>query len=367
MESDVKLVPNPAIADLPLYNAGMNIEFARKVSGRSQIAALASNENPYGCSPKVRAMFASDLFDPSRYPDPGCTALREAISARTNVALENIVVGNGSEEIVAAISRAYLVTGSRALTVTPSFGLHEIDPIAAGATVTKIPMTQDMEFDIAALEVALAAKPAVFFLPTPSNPVGCTLGMLQLERLAAATSPETLFVIDEAYFEFQNEVDGTRFLGRSGLNCVVLRTFSKAYGLAGLRVGYGLCSNAGIADMLKRAKPPFDVNSAAQMAATIALGDQEWMEASVAKITAERQRVALQVTDLGLFAAPSSANFIFVRTPKPGYEVAQALLMNGVVVKPWKEAGFDNWLRVSIGTDVENDMFLTALKEVITP
>ncbi|NKK69362.1 histidinol-phosphate transaminase [Rhizobium leguminosarum bv. viciae] len=345
----------------------MNIELARKVSGKSQIAALASNENPFGCSPKVRAMFASGLFDPSRYPDSACTALRGAISARTNVALENIVVGNGSEEIVAAISRAYLVTGSQALTVTPSFGLHEIDPIAAGAAVTKIPMTQDMEFDVTALETALAGKPAVFFLPTPSNPVGCSLNTHQLERLAVATSPETLFVIDEAYFEFQNEVDGTRFLGRNGLNCVVLRTFSKAHGLAGLRVGYGLCSSAAIADMLKRAKPPFDVNSAAQMAATIALGDQEWMEAAVARIKTERQRVALGIKQLGLFAAPSSANFIFVRTPKPSHEVAQALLMNGVIVKPWKEAGFENWLRVSIGTDVENDIFLAALKELARP
>jgi len=363
----VKPVPNPAIADLPLYNAGMNIELARKMSGKSHIAALASNENPHGCSPKVRAMLVSDSFDPSRYPDSACTLLRETISAKTNIVAENIVVGNGSEEIIAAICRAYLVPGNRALTVTPSFGLHEIDPIAVGATVVKIRMTQEMEFDTAALERALAGKPAVFFLPTPSNPVGCSLDMQQLERLAAATSPETLFVIDEAYFEFQNEVDGTQLLGRSGLNCVVLRTFSKAYGLAGLRVGYGLCSSAEIAKMLKRAKPPFDVNAAAQMAATIAIGDQEWMESSVAKIKSERQRVALGTKSLGLTVAPSSANFLFIRTSKPSAEVAQALLMNGIIVKPWKEDGFENWLRVSIGTDVENDIFLSALQRIAFP
>lgn len=358
------LVPNPIISVLPRYNAGMNIDLARKISGKSRIAALASNENPYGCSPRVHEALASEAFDPSRYPDPACVALREAISATVSIPADQIVIGNGSEELIAAISRAYVVPGSKALTVTPSFGLHEIDPLAAGATVTKIPMSVDMEFDISALEAALADKPAIFFLPTPSNPVGCALDMAQLERLVAATSPETLFVIDEAYFEFQEEVDGTRLLGRANLNCIVLRTFSKAYGLAGLRIGYALCSSAEIANMLSRAKPPFDVNAAAQIAATTAIGDQRWMRSKVATIQAERERVASSVRELGLLVAPSAANFIFVKTRWSSQEVARSLLTNGVIVKPWKEVGFEDWLRVSIGSNSENDMFLAALKSL---
>lgn len=356
---------NPMIADLPRYNAGMNIDLARKLSGKSQIAALASNENAGGCAPGVRALFSSGAFDPSRYPDPDCTALREAISALTGVAPERIVVGNGSEELIAAISRAYLVPGSHALTVTPSFGLHEIDPLAAGASVTKVPMTLALDFDLPALEAALAKRPSVFFLPTPSNPVGCALDMAQLERLMAATSPQTLFVIDEAYFEFQDGVDGARFLERANRNCVVLRTFSKAYGLAGLRVGYALCSSEETAGMLVRAKPPFDVNAAAQQAAIAALDDQAWMRASVEAIRAERQRVASALGALGLFAAPSQANFLFLRTPLPSQELAQALLLEGVIVKPWKEEGYQDFVRVSIGSAGENDQFLSALTRLV--
>ncbi len=359
---------NPAISQLPRYNAGMNIDIARERSGRQDIAALASNENPDGCSPAVRVALATLDFDPSRYPDPACKALRQAISAHVRVPADNIVVGNGSEELVAAISRSFVVAGAKALTVVPSFGLHEIDPLAAGASVDKVPMTETMQMDIEALLEKLAQAPSVFFLPVPSNPVGCSLSRTDLERLAAATPQRTVLVIDEAYFEFRgaDAPDGVDFLDRPGLNCVVLRTFSKAYGLAGLRVGYALCSSPDVAELLMRAKPPFDVNSAAQWAAIAALKDQAWMKASVERICAERDRVAAELAVRHIYAAESHANFLFIRTAMPADGVADRLLMQGIIVKPWKEQGFTDFLRVTIGTRAENDRFMEALCEILS-
>jgi histidinol-phosphate aminotransferase len=362
------ILANPHIAALPTYNAGMNIALARQLSGHQDIAALASNENPDGCSPAVTAALGSAAFNPSRYADPACATLRSALSMALDVPAAEIVAGNGSEELVAAISRAFLVEGASALTVTPSFGLHEIEPLAAGAIVTKVPMTAEMEFDIAALENALVKAPALFFLPAPSNPVGVSLSPADLERVIAATRPQTLFVLDEAYFEYMDDghTDGMTLLRRADFPCIVLRTFSKAYGLAGLRVGYAACSSAEIARVVAAAKPPFNVNAAAQIAAVAALEDQAWMKASVARAKGERARLAAALGELGLFAAKSQTNFLFFKTDLPSEQIAKALLADGIIVKPWREAGYENWVRVSVGTAAENDRFLVSLTKSLT-
>lgn len=161
------LMVNPNVAALPAYNAGMSLARARLLSGHDDLARLASNENPDGCAPAVLAALANGGFEPWRYADPACTALREALAARLGVDAGVIVAGNGSEEMIAAISRGVLVAGSQVVTVVPSFGLHEIEPLAAGASVLKVPMTVDAGFDLAALEAAIAAGPRVVFLSSP--------------------------------------------------------------------------------------------------------------------------------------------------------------------------------------------------------
>jgi histidinol-phosphate aminotransferase len=161
---------NPHVAALPVYNAGMNVEVARAKSGRDDIARLASNENPDGCSPQVMAALASAAFEPSRYPDSACTALRADLAKHLGVDPAEIVVGNGSEELIAAISRAMLVEGSSVVTVSPSFGLHEIDPLATGARVVKAPMTKNLGFDVEALSAAIALGPSIVFLSSPGIP-----------------------------------------------------------------------------------------------------------------------------------------------------------------------------------------------------
>lgn len=365
--ASVALTVNPHVAALPAYNAGMTLERARALSGHDDLARLASNENPDGCSPAVLAALAGGGFEPWRYADPACTALREALALRLGVDAGLIVAGNGSEEMIAAISRAVLVAGTRAVTVAPSFGLHEIEPLAAGATVLKVPMTAAAGFDLPALEVAIAAGPRVVFLSSPWNPVGPALDHAALRRLIAAVRPGTLFVLDEAYFEYAdaNLPDGIETLRDSGIASVVLRTFSKAYGLAGLRVGYAVCSSPEIARVISAAKTPFNVNGVAQMAALAALKDEVWMKASVVRIVAERSRVTAELAAIGLHSAPSQTNFLFFDTGRDSTGAAAALLQDGIIVKPWREAGYATWLRATIGTAAENDRLIASLRKLV--
>lgn len=360
---------NPHIAALPAYNAGMNIAVARTLSGRADIARLASNENPDGCSPAVLAALASPALEPWRYADPACTELRTALGQKLATDPGRIVVGNGSEEMIAAISRAVLVPGASVVTVVPSFGLHEIEPLATGAIVAKIPMNSAMGFDLPALEEAIAAGPRIVFLSSPWNPVGPGLDPDDLQRLIAAVRPGTLLVLDEAYFEFADEdaPDGIEALRDSGIAYAVLRTFSKAYGLAGLRVGYAVFSDAELARVITAAKTPFNVNAAAQAAAVAALADEPWMKASVGRVRSERTRVAAALGDLGFRVAPSQTNFLFFDCKGDSSVLVTALLGEGIIVKAWREQDYEHYLRATIGGPIDNNRLIEALQRLALP
>ena len=358
---------NPHVAALPPYNAGMNVEVARAISGQHDIARLASNENPEGCSPMVMMALASAAYEPWRYADPACTALRAALAHKLAVDAQQIVVGNGSEEMIAAIARALLVPGARVLTVVPSFGLHEIEPLAAGAEVVKVAMGPELGFDLDGLERELARSPNVAFLSSPWNPVGPALDSAALERVIQAVQPGTLLVLDEAYFEFSDPgaPNGIGVLRDSGVAYVVLRTFSKAYGLAGLRVGYAVCSHPEIARVLTAAKTPFNVNAAAQAAALAALADEAWMHASMGRLRSERERVAAALRALDLRVAPSQTNFLFFDAGQCSVGVADTLLReHGIIVKAWREAGYERFVRATIGSPAENDRLVAALTQI---
>lgn len=359
---------NPNIAALPKYNAGLTLAAARAASGREFIARLGSNENPHGCSPVVRQALGEHT-DYSRYSDPSCETLRAALAEHLDVDPELIVVGNGSEEMIAAAARAFLTAGARALTVAPAFGLHEIEPLAVGAKVAKVPMTADLDFDVSGLETALEQTPNLCFLPSPWNPVGAALGAAALERVIRATSPATMLVLDEAYREFTSPSvpDGLAVLRGACRPHIVLRTFSKAFGLAGLRVGYAVCSDTRVARMLSMAKTPFNVNAVAQAAAVAALGDQPWVRETANKIKRERMRVRAALQAMGLSVAPSEGNFLFFDSQRNSAELAAALLKQGVIVKPWLEPNYQTFIRASIGSEAENDLFLTSLAALIRP
>jgi histidinol-phosphate aminotransferase len=352
---------------LPAYNAGLSSEVVRQRYGVQHVARLASNENPWGPSPQVAKALVAMTAQVGLYPDANCRALRAAIAERTAAQPQDIVVGNGSENLLEVLCQAFLSAGDRVVTLLPSFGLHEIYPRMMGAQVQMLPVTAALEFDVeawcAALSGGIAPKMVIF--SNPSNPVGCTLDTAAFRKVVASAPAETLLVIDEAYYEYALHTpgfpDALAELRAQQRPWIVLRTFSKAWGLAGLRVGYGIASHEGLVQMLDRVRTPFNVNMAAQTAALAAWNDPAYMERCVGETVQQREWLAAALRMQGYTLAPSAANFLFMDIGRPNAPVAEALLRRGIIVKPWKEKGFETFLRVSIGSSADNYLFLAAL------
>lgn len=362
----------PEVRDLPAYNAGLSSQVVRERYGVTRVARLASNENPFGPSPSVGRALAGLERPASLYPDAHCRALRAAIALRTGAMPEQVVIGNGSENLLELLCQAFLSPGDHVVTLLPSFGLHEIYPRMMGARVQMVPVTSALEFDIDAWCTALSSGPQIpkmAILSNPSNPVGCMLDGNDFHRVVQAAPAETLLVIDEAYYEYAlrspGYPDALTELRAQKRPWIVLRTFSKAWGLAGLRVGYGLASDARLVDMLDRVRTPFNVNFAAQTAALAAWCDPQHMEQCVLATVLMRDEIARKLRTLGIRLAPSATNFLFLDLGQPNGPIAEALLRRGVIVKPWKESGYENFIRVSIGGADDNALFLESMKELL--
>jgi histidinol-phosphate aminotransferase len=337
--------------------------------GVTDIARLASNENPFGASPAVARALADLALQAGIYPDAQCTALRAAIAARTGVPAEAIAVGNGSEDILQMLCQAFLSPGDRVLAQRPAFGLHEIYPRMMGARVELLELTPALGFDVDAWCEALARGPKIAMLANPSNPVGCMFDADEFARLLDATPAQTLLVVDEAYYEYALHAEGypdvLALLRGRAMPWIVLRTFSKAWGLAGLRVGDGLASDAALVQLLDRVRTPFNVNQAAQAAALAAWGDEGFMQRGVAETVRLRDALARRLAALPVRMAPSAANFLFIDIGCPNGPVNEALLARGLITKPWKEPGFEHFIRVSVGTEADNERFAAALAAIL--
>lgn len=353
------------IRNLPLYNAGVSSEYLRARYPVRQVAKLGSNENAYGASPKALSALAAAIGDVALYPDPYCEGLRSALSQRLHCAPNRLIFGNGSDDLIALASQTFLWSGDEVVTLAPSYGLHRIWPQSVGASMRAVPVRPDYQTDIAGLIAALTPRTRMLLFSNPSNPVGTSIAAQDMSRLLAALDRTTLLVFDEAYFEYA-AIDNSyppflQMLEQSDRPWLVLRTFSKAYGLAGLRIGYALASDAALVNLLDRVRGPFNVNRLAQVAAVAALEDQEYVQAGILQMQQERERVRLALHALGYHPAPSLANFLFFDARQDASELAQRLLPHGVIVKPWREPGFLEHVRVTIGSPQANDQFLAAL------
>lgn len=371
----IHALARPEVAPLPAYNAGLSSEAVRARYGVNEIARLASNENPYGASPAVARALVDLAARAGTYPDAHCTALRAAIAERCGAQPAELVIGNGSEDILQMLCQAFLGPGDRVLTQRPAFGLHEIYPRMMGAQVELLALTPELGFDIEAWCAALARGPKLVMLANPSNPVGCMFDTRDFERLLAAVPAGTLLVVDEAYYEYARLAPGypdvlARLRGEAvAFPWIVLRTFSKAWGLAGLRVGYGIASDAALVQLLDRVRTPFNVNLAAQVAALAAWGDAACMQAAVEQTVRLRDALAAQLRARdwpGLRIAPSAANFLFIDLGRPNGPVNEALLARGIIVKPWKEPGFERFIRVSVGAPHELERFVAAMDAIMS-
>ncbi|MFD6418139.1 histidinol-phosphate transaminase [Streptomyces sp. NPDC060194] len=365
-------VPAPLVraevARLPLYDPGADPDEVTALSG-GRVIKLSNNESPYGVSPAaaeaVRRSVAGGI---SRYPDPTGKRLAAAIGTSLDVPAGHVVLGNGSENLLELLCRAVLDPGDLVVTQSPGFALHEIFPRVAGARVVKVRATPGFGFDAAAWRDALAAGPKLVFLANPCNPTGAVLAAGELEQVLAAVPISALLVLDEAYGEYAridpDYPDALEVLRGHDRPWIVLRTFSKAYGLAGLRVGYGIASDASLAQALDRVRTPYNVNQPAQDAAVAALGDHAHLADTVRRTALEISRVSALLRDAGLRVAPSSTNFLFVDTGRPSDEVARELHRSGVIVKAWREPGYESYVRASLSSPGENDVFVRCLTEI---
>ena len=354
----------PEIACLPTYNAGLALDRFRDLFGTDCIAKLDSNENPLGAAPGAISVIREAAPEVQRYPDASNSGLRARIARGRDWDADRVIVGNGSEDLIGALFRAVLRPGDHVVTVCPSFGLHEFGALACGARVTKVPFTAGWSFPVSALGAAMAEPTRILILASPSNPAGPAMSEAQLRALLSVTPNDTLIAFDEAYLEYVDpaaRIDAPAVLADCRQPWIVLRTFSKAYGLAGIRVGYGITSDAALTGAMLKTRNPFGVNALAVAAAGAALDDPAHLARVVALTTSERSRVSGALRDKGYDLAPSQTNFLFLDTGGPAEKFAGDLRRKGVLIKAWQEEPFCNWARVTIGSAPENDAFLGAV------
>jgi len=330
------------------------------------IVKLASNENPRGPSAAVRAAIAKATDELSRYPDGNGFALKSALAHRFGVAPECVVLGNGSNDILELVTQAFLRPGDHAVYARHAFAVYPLATQARGATGIEVAATE-YGHDLAAMRRAITASTRIVFVANPNNPTGTWIAPDALEAFVASVPSDVLVVLDEAYNEYLEPAQcapSAAWVARYP-HLVVSRTFSKAYGLAALRVGYGIM-NANVAEMLNRVRQPFNVNALAQAAALTALADTDYVAESRDLNRTGRAALEEGFRSLGLAWVSSHANFLLVKVGDAG-RVYQKLLRQGVIVRPVANYGLPEWLRVTVGLPDENRRFLEALGGALRP
>ena len=352
------------IRSLVPYEPGKPIEEVEREYGIVDSVKLASNENPLGPSPKAVAALCAKLDQLHLYPDGDCFYLKNALAKKLGVAPETLIFGNGSNEIIELAARTFMRAGDEAVMAEQAFVVYQLIVQAVGAKSKQVPLC-DYTHDLNAIAEAVSEKTRMVFLANPNNPTGTIFRREDWEKFLAKISPEVLLIVDEAYFEYVQDAgypDSLKYHS-DGRAILTLRTFSKLYGLAGLRIGYGVAPKELIA-MMQRVRQPFNVNAPAQWAALAALDDSDHVRHSLAVNRQGLDYLQSEFKKLGLEHVPSHGNFILVRVGK-GQEVFERLLSQGVIVRPMGGYMFPEHVRVTVGTMKENRKFIEALQKVM--
>lgn len=365
MSTDFRSLANASIQGMQPYLPGKPVEELEREMGLSNIVKLASNENPRGPSAKVVEALKGGFAQLSRYPDANGFLLKKKLAALHQVSPEMITLGNGSNDILELVARAFSDASSEVIYSQYAFVVYALAAQAVGA---KAVVTQAKEWghDLQAMAAAITDRTRLIFLANPNNPTGTHFNAAELEAFLEAVPSQVIVVLDEAYAEYvsvEDYPDGLEFMARYD-NLVVTRTFSKAYGLAALRVGYCM-ANAQITDVLNRIRQPFNVGSMGLSAACAALEDQVYLDQSVALNQCGMVQLEVGFQQLKLDYIPSIGNFITVDLKRDALPVYQALLAKGVIVRPVANYGMPQQLRVSIGLEAENQRLIDALGAVI--
>ena len=355
----------PGVRGLSPYQPGKPIEELEREYGVTNAIKLASNENPLGPSPRALEAAQKALRDIHRYPDGNGFALKQALAHRHSLAPANITLGNGSNDILEFLARAFVQPENEVIFSEHAFAVYPIVTCAVGAKAVVTP-AKNWGHDLVAMRAAVNARTRLVFIANPNNPTGTWLKATELEAFIRTMPAHVLVAVDEAYFEYVSEADypdTSTWINRYP-NLVTARTFSKAYGLAGLRVGYGL-SSPDVADMLNRVRQPFNVNSLALAAATAALDDAAHVTRVVKTNLEGMQMLTDAFQSLGLAYIPSAGNFVCVDFGRPAAPIYEALLHQGVIVRPIANYGMPNHLRITVGLPEENQRFIVALMKVL--
>lgn len=354
------------VRQLVPYKPGKPIEELERELGLTQIIKLASNENPLGPSGKALTAIQSALTDLSLYPDGSGYRLKKALAGKLSVGIGQITLGNGSNEILELVARAFLTPDCEVIYSQHSFAVYSLVSQAVGAQAVVTPAV-NFGHDLSAMLARVNEKTRLIFIANPNNPTGTILSQGELKRFLNDLPENCLCVLDEAYYEYvckRGQDDSISWLpGRP--NLIVSRTFSKAYGLAGLRVGYSI-SSPEVADILNRVRQPFNNNSLALLAAEAALDDVEHLQKTIEVNSKGMQQLTEGFQNLGLHWIPSAANFVSVNLNEPAHPIYEGLLKKGIIVRPVANYEMPNHLRVSIGTPDQNRLFLQALSECLS-
>lgn len=365
MERYAQLVPS-YIANLKVYQSGKSIAEVQRTYGLERVIKLASNENPWGPSPKAMAAVARGLNEVHRYPDQAAFDLRNALAKRYWLGPENIIVGNGSEGIMGYIARAFLHEQDEAITATSTFTGFPILCRSRGIEPIEVEM-RDYCFDLEAIARRITPRTKLIYLCNPNNPTGTFFSRRAFDRFMEAVPARVLVLLDEAYFEFaQGLPDYPDSMDYRHDNVITLRTFSKAYGLAGLRIGYGFGHPDLIASLWK-VKLPFEPGSLSQLAGVAALEDEQFVRHTVEQNQQGLDLYTRELTNLGIAWIPSATNFVAFETPRgwTAQQLFEAMLRRGVIIRPLTQNGLPNCLRISVGTPDENQACIEALRAVL--
>ncbi|MBN1526010.1 MAG: histidinol-phosphate transaminase [Candidatus Omnitrophica bacterium] len=349
------------------YTPGKPIEEVERELGIRGVVKMASNENCFGPSPKAMAAMRKAIPGVNRYPDASCFYLKSRLAKALGVSETMITVGNGSDEVIVLAIRTLVNEGEEVIIARPTFLIYEIASQISNAAMRFIPAMRDFRHDLKAMKKAITPSTKMVFIANPDNPTGTYVSKRELDEFFDGLPASVVVLLDEAYFEFarsgfRDYPDGTGYLSRP--NVMVLRSFSKAYGLAGLRVGYGI-GNPELISYMERVRDPFNVNLMAQKAALAALDDKAFLKKTLAHTEREKEAFYNAFKKMRLKYVPSATNFMLVDVERDCQDVFGALLKRGVIVRDMKAWGLDSYIRVTIGTRAENRKFLKALREVL--
>ncbi|MCA1056054.1 histidinol-phosphate transaminase [Rossellomorea aquimaris] len=361
----LKFKTREAVTHIAPYVLGKTLADLQKEHGLSSIRKLSENENIYGCSPNVKNWFKGNDGDLFLYPDGAAIELSGKVAAFLGVEKDKIVFGNGSDEVIRLLTRAYMTCGDEAIMADVTFPRYQTNVLLEGGTPVVVPLV-DWTHDLKAMAGAVTTKTKLIFVCNPNNPTGTIVGKKELLAFIESIPSHILVVVDEAYMEYVTTDDYLETLPLLSQfdNLIVLRTFSKIYGLAGLRVGFGVM-NEEISEQLRKVKDVFNVNMVAQRAAVIALEDQHFIRECTHKNQMGREFLEKEFQRLGVSYFPSQANFIMVDTGLNGDLISSELVKRGIVVRSGTLLGYPTTVRVTIGTEEDNKLFISSLEQIL--